>query len=138
MELARQKRRGALGKERKRNQNQHVPARRNCLGQTWYVVYEGLSGESIVVSGFAFSGGGRGVTPCDIGILVPQPGIKLTPPALEGQSVNHWTVRKVLQECSLERGSRPYFRRFLLALISKEELYPKANVKSLKRFKAEE
>ena len=51
----------------------------------------------------------RGVTPCDIGILVPQPGIKLTPPALEGQSVNHWTVRKVLQEYSLERGSRPYF-----------------------------
>lgn len=107
MELAGQKRRGALGKERKKNQNQNVPARRNCLMQTWYVIYEGLSGKSTVLSGFAFLG--EGVTPCNIGILVSQSGIKLTPTALEGQSVNHWTVRKVLQEYSLERGSRPYF-----------------------------
>ena len=28
------------------------------------------------------------------GILVPQPGIKPVQPALEAQSVNHWTARK--------------------------------------------
>ena len=31
------------------------------------------------------------------GILVPQPGIKPTPPALEAQSLNHWTAREVLE-----------------------------------------
>ena len=30
------------------------------------------------------------------GILVPQPGIKTAPPALEVQSLNHWTIREVL------------------------------------------
>ena len=36
--------------------------------------------------------------PCHVacGILVPQPGIKPTLPALEAQSLNHWTARKVL------------------------------------------
>ena len=29
------------------------------------------------------------------GILVPQPGIKPTPPAVEAQSRNHWTAREV-------------------------------------------
>ena len=29
------------------------------------------------------------------GILVPRPGIELTPPALEAQSPNHWSVRAV-------------------------------------------
>ena len=29
-------------------------------------------------------------------ILVPQPGIKPTPPALEVKSFNHWTTREVL------------------------------------------
>ena len=29
------------------------------------------------------------------GILVPGPGIKLMPPALEAQSLNHWTTREV-------------------------------------------
>ena len=28
-------------------------------------------------------------------ILVPQPGIKPVPPALEAQSLNHWTTREV-------------------------------------------
>ena len=28
-------------------------------------------------------------------ILVPQPGIKPTPPAVEGQSLNHWISREV-------------------------------------------
>ena len=28
------------------------------------------------------------------GILVPQPGIEPAPPALEGQSLNHWTTRE--------------------------------------------
>ena len=28
------------------------------------------------------------------GILVPPPGIKPAPPALEGQSFNHWTARE--------------------------------------------
>ena len=30
-----------------------------------------------------------------VGILLPQPGIKPTPPTLEAQSLNHWTVREV-------------------------------------------
>ena len=30
------------------------------------------------------------------GILVPQPGIKPTPPALAAWSLNHWTAREVL------------------------------------------
>ena len=30
------------------------------------------------------------------GILVPRPGIKPVPPALEAQSLNHWTAREVL------------------------------------------
>ena len=34
------------------------------------------------------------------GILVPQPGIKPTPPALEMQSLNHWTNREVPWGCS--------------------------------------
>ena len=29
------------------------------------------------------------------GILVPQPGIKYTPPALEAWSVSHWAAREV-------------------------------------------
>ena len=29
------------------------------------------------------------------GILVPRPGIEPSPPALEAQSVNHWTAREV-------------------------------------------
>ena len=30
------------------------------------------------------------------GILVPQPGIEPAPPAVEAQSLNHWTAREVL------------------------------------------
>ena len=30
------------------------------------------------------------------GILVLQPGLKLTPPALEEQGLNHWTTREFL------------------------------------------
>ena len=29
------------------------------------------------------------------GILVPQPGIKPTPPAVVAQIINHWTAREV-------------------------------------------
>ena len=29
------------------------------------------------------------------GILVPQPGIELMPPALQVSSLNHWTAREV-------------------------------------------
>lgn len=67
--------------------------------------------------------------------LVFQPGIKLTPPALEGQSVATGPLGKSCKSI-VWRGSRPLLWRFLLALISKEELYPKANGKLLKRFKA--
>ena len=34
-------------------------------------------------------------------ILAPQPGIKPTPPAVEAQSLNHWTTREVPVSCSL-------------------------------------
>ena len=34
-------------------------------------------------------------SPVARGILVPQPGIKPVPPALEAQSLNHWTAREV-------------------------------------------
>ena len=37
----------------------------------------------------------RGPNPTACGILVPQPGIRPVPSALEAQSLNHWTVRKV-------------------------------------------
>ena len=42
------------------------------------------------------------------GILVPRPGIEPTPPAVEGQSLNHWTTRgvprpvEVLRVCMFE------------------------------------
>ena len=36
---------------------------------------------------------GRTAPAC--GILVPRPGIEPTPPALEAQSLNHWTAREV-------------------------------------------
>ena len=29
------------------------------------------------------------------GLSVPRPGIEPTPPAVEGQSLNHWTAREV-------------------------------------------
>ena len=32
---------------------------------------------------------------CSMWILLPQPGIEPTPPALEVQSLNHWTTREV-------------------------------------------
>ena len=33
------------------------------------------------------------------GILVPQPGTKPAPPALEAQSFKHWTTREVPRYC---------------------------------------
>ena len=30
------------------------------------------------------------------GILIPRPGIKPMPPAVEARSLNHWTTREVL------------------------------------------
>ena len=36
-----------------------------------------------------------GHTTQQAGILVPQPGIEPTPPAVEAQSLNHWTTREV-------------------------------------------
>ena len=33
--------------------------------------------------------------PMACGILVPQPGIKPTPPVLKAQHLNHWTTREV-------------------------------------------
>ena len=41
-----------------------------------------------------------GVVACRI--LVPQPGIKPVPPAVEAWSLNHWTAREV-------PGSQPFF-----------------------------
>ena len=37
------------------------------------------------------------------GILIPQPGIKPLPPALEACSLNHWTTREVPDEFTLKR-----------------------------------
>ena len=34
------------------------------------------------------------VAPLACGILVPQRGIKPTPPAVEARSLNHWTTRE--------------------------------------------
>ena len=34
-------------------------------------------------------------TPHTVGILAPLTGIEPTPPALEGQSLNHWTAREI-------------------------------------------
>ena len=36
-----------------------------------------------------------GCTSRHAGILVPQPGVELVPPAVEARSLNHWTAREV-------------------------------------------
>ena len=38
--------------------------------------------------------------PVVCGILVPQPGIKPTTPALQGRFFNHWTIREVPRDSS--------------------------------------
>ena len=38
------------------------------------------------------------------GILVPQPGLEPTPPAVEAWSLNHWTTREVPQDLFLIPG----------------------------------
>ena len=45
------------------------------------------------------------------GILVPQPGIKPTPPALETQNLNHWITRVV------PRSNSQWSRTEMLAVI---------------------
>ena len=49
------------------------------------------------------------------GILVPQPGIEPTPPALEVWSLNHWTAKEVLHYSFLIVP--PLFLHFLTSLI---------------------
>ena len=41
-----------------------------------------------------------------LGILVPQPGIKHTSPALAAQSLNHWTTREV-PKCKFDLSNAP-------------------------------
>ena len=48
------------------------------------------------------------------GILVPRPGIKPACPALEAQSLNHWTTRKVLEKKML---LRKYWRVFAIVFL---------------------
>ena len=59
---------------------------------------------------FFFGGGG---VPCRTayGILVPPPGLKPVPPAVEAQSPNHWAAREVLK-CLIFRMRRNKGRRF--------------------------
>ena len=38
------------------------------------------------------------------GVLVPQPGMEATPPALAAQSLNHWTTREILAVYTLHHG----------------------------------
>ena len=40
-------------------------------------------------------------TACGILLIVPLPGIEPTPPAVEAQSLNHWTAREVPVNISL-------------------------------------
>ena len=50
-------------------------------------------------------------SPCAGRILVPLPGIKHVPPAVEANSLNHWTTREVCLDASLLRSpslSRSY------------------------------
>ena len=47
----------------------------------------------------------RGPNPTACGILVPQPGIRPVPPALEAQSLSHWTARKVPHSYHLKNMS---------------------------------
>ena len=44
------------------------------------------------------------------GILVPQPGIKPVPPAVEVQSLNHWTTREVPQQTLSDSDAVPIFK----------------------------
>ena len=46
------------------------------------------------------------------GILVPQPGIELPPPAVEAWSPNHWTAREVPQNTILIRNKKLLIRYF--------------------------
>ena len=47
------------------------------------------------------------------GILVPQPGIEPAPPALEAQSLNLWTARKVPRNAVLNTGPLTSFFSFI-------------------------
>ena len=44
---------------------------------------------------FFFFAGGRGAHSVPGGILFPQPGIQSKAPAVEAESLNHWTTREV-------------------------------------------
>ena len=46
---------------------------------------------------------------CSIWDLVPQPGIKPGPPALEAWSLGHWTTREVSICAFLQAASNPFW-----------------------------
>ena len=48
------------------------------------------------------------------GILVLQPGIKSTPPALRTRRLNHWTIREVPGFAALNKTNQPVQSRFLV------------------------
>ena len=52
--------------------------------------------------GVFFLGGGCCILQC-VGILVPQPGIEPTPPAMEARNPNHWTAREVPKSTCFQR-----------------------------------
>ena len=57
---------------------------------------------------FCFLSVPRGMQDLGYGILVPQPGIKPMPPALEVQSLIHWTARKVPTVLSFDKCIQLY------------------------------
>ena len=52
------------------------------------------------------------------GIIVPQPGIKPTLPALEGWSLNHWTAKEFPWSSELTNVSTRYFSILFLICVS--------------------
>lgn len=51
---------GSTGEGEEKEPKSECSSQKELSYAEWYVVYEGLSGKSIVISGFAFFWGGRG------------------------------------------------------------------------------
>ena len=82
---------------------------------------------------FFFLGGGVVGGACCIvcGILVPQPGTEPTPPALETQTLNHWTAREVLSHLLFSSSNELSFLKAMAHLFSPSGIFSKTSPTSL-------
>ena len=65
------------------------------------------------------------------GILVPQPGTEPTPPALETQTLNHWTAREVLSHLLFSSSNELSFLKAMAHLFSPSGIFSKTSPTSL-------